>query len=119
MPSKDGFGLHDEECFFPAQPGSRQEQPEVPIRPPKFRPPELSIQYDKLLAKGKVFQRKVRTQPQGAWDQREQPQNRQNHDRRVSGIGPRKINLFNAAGVMAHDSSDKGSIRCRKRRSTF
>jgi len=34
-----------------------------PIRPPKFRPPELSIQNGKLLAKGQVFQREVRTQP--------------------------------------------------------
>ena len=61
MPSKDGFGLHDEECFFPAQPGSRQEQREEPIRPPEFRPAVLLVQNRELLAKGQIFKSKVRT----------------------------------------------------------
>jgi len=55
MPSNDCFGLHDEECFFPAQLGLRQEQPKVPIRPAKFRVPQLPIQYGKVLTKGKIF----------------------------------------------------------------
>jgi hypothetical protein len=52
---------------------------------------------------GQVFQRDVRKQPQGAWDQREQQQNRQHHRCRVSGAGSRNVNLFNAARVKAND----------------
>jgi hypothetical protein len=103
MPSKHSFRPHDEECFFPAQPGSRQKQPEVPIRPPKFRPTELSIQDGKLLAQSQILQCQLRTQPQSGRDHREQPQNRQNHERRVSGTWPQKVNRFNAAGDLAND----------------
>jgi hypothetical protein len=55
----------DEECLFPAQPISGQEKPEEPIRPPEFRPAMLSVQEGKLLAECEVFERQVRTQPQG------------------------------------------------------
>jgi len=106
---KHGIRLHDEECFSPAQPGSRQEHPEIPTRPP-----ELSIQDSKLLAQGQVFQCQVRTQPQGGRDQREQSQNRNNHDRRVSGTGPQKVNRFNAAGFWRMTPSSGPNLRAGK-----
>ena len=85
MPGDNGFWFDNDQDIAPCRPKPAEQNPKHPIRPPKFRPPELSIQNGKLLAK-QVFQREVRTQPEGAWDQREQPQNRQNHDRRVSGL---------------------------------
>jgi len=63
----------------------------------------LSIQYGKLLAKSQILQRQVRTQPQSAGHQGEQSQNGQNHDRKVFGMKPWKVNRFNAAEVSAKD----------------
>ena len=103
MPSKNRFRLDDDECLFPALPGSRQEKPEESVQLPEFRPPVSSILKGELLAERRVLECQLRTQPQSSRNQRKQPQNRQHHGREVSGPEARKDNRFNAAGILAKD----------------
>ena len=98
MPSKNRFGLDDDQCFFPVLPGSRQEKPEDSIQLPEFRPPVPSIQNGELLAEGEVLECQFRTQPQGGRNQREQSQNREHHGREVSDPSTRKVNCFKRPG---------------------
>ena len=101
MPSKNRFGLDDDQCFFPTFPGSRQLKPEDSILLPEFRPPVPTIQNGKLLAEGKVFECQFRTKHQGCRNQRKQSQNREHHSREFSGPSTRKVNRYNTAGVLA------------------
>ncbi len=105
MPSKNGFRFNDNECFFPALPGSRQENPEEAIRLSKSWSPTPPVQDRELLAEREVFECQVRAEPQGGWNQREQPQDHQDHAWEVSGPEAQKVNRINAAGVLAKDTA--------------
>jgi len=106
MPSKNRFRLDDDECLFPVSPGSGQESPEEAIELPELRSPTSSIQNGELLAEREVFECQLRAEPQGGWNQREQPENHRDHAWEVSGPAAQKVNRINAAGVLAKD-------RCR------
>jgi hypothetical protein len=111
MPSENRFRLNDDECLFPVFPGSRQENPEDAIELPEFRSPPSSVQNGELLAEREVLECQFRTEPQGGRNQREQPQNHQDHAWEVSGPEAQKVNRINAAEVLAkegHDSSAWG-----------
>jgi hypothetical protein len=101
MPSKNRFRLDDDECLFPALPGSGQEKPEESVQLPEFRPPVSSIENGELLAERQVLECQLGTEPLGGQNQREQSQNRQHHGRVVSGPEARKVNRFNEVGVLA------------------
>ena len=58
------------------------------------------IQNGELLPEREVLECQLRRQPQGGRNQKEQPQNRQGHAREMSGPEARKLNRFNAAGVI-------------------
>ena len=105
MPSKNRYRLNDDECLFPALPGSGQENPEEAIELPEFRPPTSSVQNGELLAEREVLECQLRTHPQGGRDQRKQLEDHQDHAWEVSGPEAQKVNLINAAGVLAKDSS--------------
>jgi len=94
VPSKNRFGLDDNECFLPTLPGSRQENPEETIESSKLGPWMSSVQDGKLLAKGEVLESQFRAEPKGGANHREDMQNRQNHGRKVSGPEARKVNDF-------------------------
>jgi hypothetical protein len=101
MPSENRFRLNDDECLFPVLPGSGQENPEEAIELPEFRSPTSSVQNGELLAEGEVLECQLRAEPQGGRNQREQPQNHQDHVWAVSGPEAQKVNHINAAGVLA------------------
>ena len=101
MPSENRLRLEDDECLFPVLPGSGQENPEDAIQLPEFRSPTSSVQNGELLAEREVLKCELRAESQGSPNQREQPQNHQDHAWEVSGPEARKVNRFNAAGVLA------------------
>jgi len=103
MPSENRVRLDDDECLLPVLPGSGQENPEEAIELPESRSPTSSIQDGDLLAEREVFECQVRAEPQGGWNQREQPQDHQDHVWEVSGPEAQKVNRINAAGVLAKD----------------
>lgn len=103
MPSENRVRLNDDECLFPVLPGSGQENPEEAIELPEFWSPTSSVQNGELLAEREVFECQFRAEPQGGWNQREQPQNHQDHAWEVLGPEAQKVNRINAAGVLAKE----------------
>ncbi len=63
-----------------------------------------SIQNGELLTEGRVLECQFRAQLQASRNYREQSQNRQHHGREVSNLETRKVNKFNAAGILANNS---------------
>jgi len=105
MPSKYGLWLNDEECLFPAFPGSRQENPEKAIEISNLRSGMSSVQDGELLAKREVLESQFRAEPKGRGYQGEDAQNRQDHVPGVSGPEAWKVNIFKAVGIMANHST--------------
>jgi hypothetical protein len=105
MPSNNRIGLDNEEIILPTVPGSRQKNPKVPIRSSKLRPAVLTLQNGKLLPKCQVFQSMVGLQSEEIRQEREQPQNGQNHGYGVSAFGSGKVNLLNAVRFLAKDKA--------------
>jgi len=95
--------VDDDECLFPVLPALGQEIPEEAIELPEFRSPSSSVRNGEPLAGGEVLECQVRAQPQGGRNQREQPQNHQDHVWKVSGPEAQRVNHINAAGVLAKD----------------
>ena len=72
MPSDDGFGFDDDECFLPVGPVSGEDKPKASIGSPKPGPPVTSIEDSELLTKREVLKRQLGSLFEGGWDQREQ-----------------------------------------------
>jgi hypothetical protein len=85
MPSQNRFRLDDDECLFPALPGSGQENPEEAIEFTEFRPPTSSVQNGELLTEREVLECQLRAEPQGGRNQRE---SREPSGSGVGSVGP-------------------------------
>jgi hypothetical protein len=55
----NGFGRDDEECLFPAQPASTNQQPEKLIEQIQLWAWMTPLEHDKLLTKRQIFEKKA------------------------------------------------------------